>query len=268
MKVIIILVLCLFPLITTAQIDPFSDIEDSLSPAAKATRYELVVPKESHSEKPIEKGLYLGPEFGASYTSFYYKIPFDTATRLFGSEFYNHYEFIKSNNSFVGLTAKLVLTNWLTIDINNSFRRINGIITFYEQHTSNGLWLSRSYKPKEYYSFNLVTNNFILNPNITIDNKITKTFFGIGYGRSTLLSRTGSLNQIYTLKNTTSFYQINLGICIKLWKGIASYSFAYLWSKQMGEVNWNAFHRASSMSVSYALPLFTFKPKTATDPNS
>ena len=268
--IIVLIVLCWLPMIAMGQIDPFGDIQDSLTPAAKATKYELEIPKETNSEKPIENGVYLGLEAGISGTNLYHKIPFDTATRLFGSDNYKRYTSINTTNSFIGLNLKLIICKWLTIDFSNSIMGVNRTITFYDQQSSYGLWVSRWYEPKAYYSLNLITNNFTINPSLTFGNKTVKRFIGFGYGRSTILSRTGSFDRKYSLKKTSEFYQINFGVSSKLGKGIITGAIIYSWSSKLAETDWNAFQRVSSVSVSYVLPLFTFKnkPKTATDPNS
>jgi hypothetical protein len=91
MKAIIkvLVVLCWLPLISTAQTDPFSDIVDSLSPAAKATKYELVVPKE-----PKFKGWYFGLNTGMDNSLLRYEIPEDPYTGYTGT----------NTNDFIFLT--------------------------------------------------------------------------------------------------------------------------------------------------------------------
>ena len=99
MKAIIkvLVVLCWLPLISTAQTDPFSDIVDSLSPAAKATKYELVVPK----EPKFKKGWYVGGEIAIVRSRTNYYIPEDPITKLGAVR-----DFLSTNS-----TERIITTN-------------------------------------------------------------------------------------------------------------------------------------------------------------
>jgi hypothetical protein len=193
-----------------------------------------------------------------------HKIPYDPFTKLFVSDEQGKYSKIKANQPILFLNAKIVISKWLTIDLHNVFRYVRGTVTFSEYDNNPGLSFfgPPSYNiPREMYSLNLINNNFTINPNFTIDIENTKLFFGVGYGKSKILSRTGSLDRKYSFRRSSDLYQINIGYSAAFKKGIVSCGITSGWSSEMASGNWNAYQRYTLLSFGYVLPLFTLKQK-------
>lgn len=249
---IILLVLCWLPFVSNAQTD--------------------TIPKRLKfgSLESIDKGLYFGVQIAPFIASaLQHKIPYDTATKLFVSPNRSRYTMIHANQPAIYLNAKVVVCNWLTIDFYNSIRSYKGIVTFSEYRSRGGLnfFGSSSYIAQvKDYSLNIITNNFMINPNITFNIKNFNFFVGGGYGKSAILSRTGSLDRKYSFNNSSELYQVNIGYSFKIGKGIFSSTIAHNWSGEMAKNNLNAYQHSTFASFGYALPIFTFKkqPKTPT----
>jgi hypothetical protein len=269
MKVTIILVvLCWLPLISKAQTDPFSDIVDSLSPAAKATKYELVVPKE-----PKFKGWYFGLNTGMDNSLLRYEIPEDPYTGYTGTNtndfiFGEDFKASIGNRVIVQTNAKYVVGRVLTIDFTNQIKEDGGDVKMYERYSA-GL-LSSRFEPREVYQLKLITNHFAITPNLTLGSPKFNMFFGIGFGCSAILSRKGNLGDSLQFRPVSVLYKVNIGFNTMIKGGIASLTLSGNRTGNAALRGWNAYIGFNALTLGYALPISAFKrkPKTATDPNS
>jgi hypothetical protein len=270
MKAIIILVVLFWlPLIATAQTDPFSDIVDSLSPAAKATKYELVVPK-----KPKFKGWYFGLNTGLDYSLLRYEIPEDPYTGYTGTNtndfiFGEDFKASLGSRVIVQANAKYVVGKVLTIDFTNQIKEDGGDIKMYEEYS--GRWsLSSRYEPREIYHLKLITNHFTVTPNLTLGSPKFNMFFGVGFGCSNVLSRKGNLGDSLQFRTLSVLYKVNIGFNTMIKGGIASLTLSGNRTGNAALRGWNAYIGFNALTIGYALPISAFKrkPKTATDPNS
>lgn len=269
--IIILLVLCWLPLIAKAQTDPFNDIVDSLSPAAKATKYELVVPKE-----PKFKGWYFGLNTGMDESFFYYEIHKDPKTGLTGSKqdgliFENDFHTTIGRRVIVQANAKYVVGQFLTIDFTNQIKEDGGDVKMHRELYSGGFFnFISGYEPRRIYHLKLITNHFVITPNLTLGTPNINCFFGVGFGCSNVLSRKGNLGDSLQFRTLSVLYKVNIGFNTMIKGGIASLTLSGNRTGNAALRGWNAYIGFNALTVGYALPISSFKrkSKTVTDPNS
>ncbi|MFY8035069.1 MAG: hypothetical protein ACOVMN_11160, partial [Flexibacteraceae bacterium] len=197
--------------------------------------------------------------------------PKDTVTGYFVSGYKSKYSVIETNQPILILNTKLVLNRWLIVDIQNNFRSLKGTVTFSKISTSGGgffsLFGSSSFSyPVDEKSLNLITHSFLVNPNICYNVKGLKTFIGGGFGKSYILSRSGSLDKKYSLNQSSNLYQINIGFCFRIGRGVASYGIVHRWSGEMASSNWNVYQQSTYTSLGYAWPIYTITAKPTKTP--
>jgi hypothetical protein len=260
MKAIIkvLMVLCWLPLIATAQIDPFSDIVDSLSPAAKASKYELVVPKE-----PKYKGWYFGARLGVvrSLTGFY--IPYDEKTKLSATGGIIFPEFTERiTTGALELNFNYVSSEYFTLNISNVNMLNYGYFSLYKDFID----LPYSTNYLQYY-----VSSLLVQPTLTKGSSRLNWFLGLGPGISITYGRSGSFDNKYVLSNYHFLIDLATGITYtnsNLSK--LSLKFNFFSNSSLELTNFRTVIYGMGASVGYLLPISAFKrkSKTATDPDS
>lgn len=257
----ILLVLCWLPLITNAQVDPFTNVEDSVSIARRKAEIEMDTPKKSKF-----KGWYLGCDFGVANSSFRYRIPEDPITGLYAqnSTFFgfgdDHVEAEIGSSFFAELKAKCITGKYLTIDFINLVKYDQVPITLYE-FVSSG-WFGGTMEPREKYSLNIATNQTLIMPHLKTGNPNYYFFVGFGLGITSVLYRGGNFSRKYHLFNFSPQYRADIGFAIRVKRNYINFTISGNSITRLADYGWSAKMNYTTFTLGYVLPISAFKIKT------